>query len=114
MVSGFLALLSLVFMGGCRLAVWLGLRSGWLGLRHGWLGLRPGWLVLGPGWLGLRPGWMAQREGGRTEERTDVRKILPFYRTLSPIGAVAHKGRRGKEKGGEARGGEWTDGRTDE
>ena len=60
----------------------------------GWLGLRPGWLGLRPGWLGLRPGWMAQR-GGRTDERmyerTDGRKISPFYRTSSPIGAAAQK-----------------------
>ena len=69
---------------------WLGLRPGWLGLRPGWLGLRPGWLGLRPGWLGLRPGWLAQR-GGRTDKRTDERKISPFYRTSSPIGAAAQK-----------------------
>ena len=74
-------------MAGC-----LGLRPGWLGLRPSWLGLRPGWLGLRPGWLGLRPGWMAQRGGRtyvRTYERTDERKISPFYRTSSPIGAAA-------------------------
>merc|ERR1712055_910981 len=91
---------------GLRLAGWLGLRSGWLGLRSGWLGLRPGWLGLRPGWRGLRPGWMAQRGGRtyvRTYERTDERKISPFYRTSSPIGAAAllyfllgfHGGRQG-------------------
>ena len=41
---------------------------------------------LRPAWLGLRPGWMAQR--GETDGRTDVRKISPFYRTLSLIGAT--------------------------
>ena len=38
--------------------------------------------------MGLTPGWMAQR-GGRTNGRTDGRKISPFYRTLSPTGAAA-------------------------
>ena len=42
------------------------------------------WLA---GWLGLRPGWMVR--GGCTDKRTDVRKISPFYRTSSPIGAAA-------------------------
>ena len=58
--------------------------AGWLGLRSGWLGLRPGW-------LGLRPGWMAQRGGwtnGQTDGGMDRRKISPFYRTLSPVGAA--------------------------
>ena len=64
--------------------------AGWLGLRPGWLGLRPGWLGLRPGWLGLRPGWMAQR-GERTDGWTYIRKISPFYRTSSPIGAAAQK-----------------------
>ena len=44
------------------------------------------------GWLGLRPGWLAQRGermDGRTYEQTDKRKISPFYRTSSPIGAAA-------------------------
>ena len=50
-------------------------------LRHGWLGVRPGW-------LGLKPGWMAQR-GGRTDKRTNVQKISPFYKALSPIRAAA-------------------------
>ena len=71
---------------------WQGLENGWLGLRLGWLGLGPGWLGLRPGWLGLQPGWMAQRGGRtdrRTDGRTDGRKIAPFYRTLSPIGAAA-------------------------
>merc|ERR1712212_544508 len=65
-------------------AGWL---AGWLGLRAGWLGLRPGWLGLRPGWLGLRPGWIAQRGDVRTYVQANERKISPFYRTLSPIGA---------------------------
>ena len=61
----------------------------------GCVGLRPDWLGLRPGWLGLRPGWMAQRGGtdgrtdGRSDQRTYGRKISPFYRTSSPIGAAA-------------------------
>ena len=58
----------------------------------GWLGLRPDCLGLRPDWLGLRPGWMAQRvvrTNGQTDEQTDKRKISPFYRTSSPIGATA-------------------------
>ena len=35
-----------------------------------------------------RPDWMAQR-GERTDIRTDGRKISPFYRTSSSIGAAA-------------------------
>ena len=66
---------------------WLGLRPGRLGLRPGWLGLRPGWLGFRPGWLGFRPGWMAQRGG--TDRQMYQRKISPFYRTSSPIGATA-------------------------
>ena len=44
-----------------------------------------------PGWLGLRPGWMAQRGDVQTNGQTNVRKICPFYRTLSLIGAAAQK-----------------------
>ena len=54
---------------------------------HGWHGLRPGWLGFRPGWLGFRPGWMAQRGG--TDRQMYQRKISPFYRTSSPIGATA-------------------------
>ena len=63
--------------------------------------LRPSQLGLRPSQPGLRlrqparpeasalwPGWMAQR-GERTDGRTDVGKISPFHRTLSPIGAAA-------------------------
>ena len=65
------------------------------------------WLGLRPVWLGLRPGWMAQRgeqmdgrmdgrTDGRTDGQTNERKISPFYRTSSPIGAVAQKEGRTK------------------
>ena len=80
---------------------WLALRPGWLALRPGWLALRPAWLALRPDWLGLRPAWLAlgPSRGGRMYGRTDVRtygwtdgrKISPFYRTSSPIGAAAQK-----------------------
>ena len=53
-------------------------------LRPDWLGLRPTWLALGPS------------RGGTDEqmnEQTNERKISPFYRTLSPIGAAAQKAR---------------------
>ena len=81
----------------------LSLRPSQPGLRPSQPGLRPSQPGLRPsqpasqvsgfrdGWLGLRPGWMAQRGGmdGRTDELTNGRKISPFYRTLSPIGAAA-------------------------
>ena len=48
---------------------------------------------------------MAQRGGRtdvRTNGRTDERKISPFYRTSSPIGAAAQKGgKEGKDKQGK-------------
>ena len=39
---------------------------------------------------------------GRTNGRTDERKISPFYRTSSPIGAAAQKNR--KMRPGQKRG----------
>ena len=69
--------------------------SGSLALLYFFLGIHGGRQGSGPdrpGWLGLRSGWMAQR-GERTDVRTngwtDGRKISPFYRTSSPIGAAA-------------------------
>ena len=58
------------------------------GLRPSQPGLRPSQSCLKPeawlaGWLGLRSG------------RTNVWKISPFYRTLSPIGAAAQKPSKG-------------------
>ena len=57
---------------------------------------------------GQREGSEGQPRGGRTNERTnertDGRKISPFYRTSSPIGAAAQKGGRGvdnKEAGND-------------
>ena len=64
------------------------LRPGWLALRPDWLGLRPAWLALGlssGGMDGRTDGWL----DGRMYRRTDRRKISPFYRTSSPIGAAA-------------------------
>ena len=96
-----------------------GFRPGWLGLRLGWLGLRPGWMAQGGGQtyqptygktphsrLGLgasQPGcrlqaWLAGPQAGLAgpqdwldgpEGGTYRRKISPFYRTLSSIGAAA-------------------------
>ena len=40
------------------------------------------------GWASGLAGW-PRGGNGRTEERTDGRKISPFYRTSSPIGAAA-------------------------
>ena len=62
------------------------LRPAWLALRPDWMGLRPAWLALGP----LRGGTDIRMDG-RTYGRTDGRKISPFYRTSSPIGAAAQK-----------------------
>ena len=36
--------------------------------------------------------WFAQTDG-RTDRQMDGQKICPFYRTLSPIGAAAQKGK---------------------
>ena len=51
--------------------------------------LLPGLLGLRPGGLGLRTGRMAQRGNERTNVRTYIQKISPFYRTSYPIGAAA-------------------------
>ena len=59
------------------------LRPGWLALRPAWLGLRLAWLALGPS-----RGGNGQTDG-RMDGWMDGRKISPFYRTLSPIGAAA-------------------------
>ena len=70
---------------------------GWLALKPTWPSMRPDLLALRPAWLGLRPAWLAlgPSRGGRTDGRTDGRtygrKISPFYRTSSPIGAAAQK-----------------------
>ena len=39
--------------------------------------------------LAILAGWLEGGMDGRTDERTNGRKISPFYRTLSPIGAAA-------------------------
>ena len=57
--------------------------------------LRPTLLALRPDWLGLRPAWLAlgpsrgERMDGQMDGRMDRRKISPFYRNSSPIGAAA-------------------------
>ena len=38
---------------------------------------------------GRTDGWMDGRTDGRMDKRTDIKKIFPFYRTSSPIGAAA-------------------------
>ena len=57
------------------------------------MGLRPGWASGLAGWASGLAGW--PKGGGRTDVRTyvrtDRRKISPFYRTSSPIGAAAQK-----------------------
>ena len=50
------------------------------------LGLRTAWLALGPS----RGEWT----DGRTDGQMDGRKISPFYRTSSPIGAAAQNTER--------------------
>ena len=47
----------------------------------GWASGLAGW----PRGGGRTDGWM----DGQTDEQTNERKISPFYRTLSPIGAAA-------------------------
>jgi len=46
------------------------------------MALRPAWLALGP--------W-GRRMDRQTDIHTALRKISPFYRTLSPIGTTAQK-----------------------
>ena len=61
--------------------------SGYLALLYFLLGFH------GPqAWLAGPQAWLDGPEGGtygQTDERTDKRKISPFYRTSSPIGAAA-------------------------
>ena len=76
-----------------------GLRPSQPSLRPSQPGLRPNQPGLRPNQPGLRPsqpglaGWpgggMYGQTDGRTYKQTDVRKISPFYRTLSPIRAAA-------------------------
>ena len=97
---------------------WLAGHAAWLGMLPGWacslagcakglvcwaLALRPGRLslVLRPGRLSLvlRPGrqgpvgwaWLARPRATPEVEGTDVRKISPFYKSLSPFGAAAQR-----------------------
>ena len=57
-----------------------------------------GWTsgLAGPqAWLAGAQAWLDGPEGGmdeRTNKQTDGRKISPFYRNSSPIGAAALKG----------------------
>ena len=78
-----------------------GLRQSQPGLRPSQPGLRPSQPASQPqasglaGWASGLAGWASGLAGwprggnGRTDRRTYVRKISPFYRTLSPIGAAA-------------------------
>ena len=74
-----------------------GLRPSQPGLRPSQPGLRPSQPASQSSlrlqaWLAGPQAWLAGPEGGtdgRTDKRTDERKISPFYRTSSPIGAAA-------------------------
>ena len=77
--------------------------SGSLALLYFLLGFHGGRQGSGPDrgqspveWLAGPQAWLDGPEGGngRTDKRTNGRKISPFYRTLSPIGAAAQKGRK--------------------
>ena len=57
----------------------------------GWLAGPQAWLAGPQAWLAGPQAWLDGPEGG-TYERTNGRKISPFYRTSSPIGAAAQKG----------------------
>ena len=51
-----------------------------------------GWLAGSQAWLAGPQAWLDGPGGDvRMNERTYVRKISPFYRTSSPIGAAAQK-----------------------
>ena len=56
-----------------------------------------GWLAGPQAWLAGPQAWLDGPEGGtdgRMDGRTNGRKISPFYRTSSPIGAAAQKGKK--------------------
>ena len=68
--------------------------SGSLALLYAVVALSPwfSWLVGPPAWLAGPQAWLDGPEGGtdgQTNKWTNRRKISPFYRTLSPIGAAA-------------------------
>ena len=68
---------------GRRLVEWGGL-AGWLAGPQIWLAWPQAWLA-GP------QAWLDGPEGGRMYQQKNGRKISPFYRTSSPIGAAAQK-----------------------
>ena len=70
------------------LAGWLAGPQIWLAGPQIWLAGPQAWLAGPQAWLAGPQAWLDGPEGS-TDGRTDVQKISPFYRTLSPIGAAA-------------------------
>ena len=64
--------------------------AGWLAGPQIWLAGPQIWLAGPRAWLAGHQAWLDGPEG-RTDGWTNVQKISPFYRTLSPIGATAQK-----------------------
>ena len=93
MVSGSLALLLFIDLDlplGSRAAALIGeevLYNGEIGLAG--LAGPQAWLAGPQAWLDGPEGGTDVRTDGRMDGRTDGRKISPFYRTSSPIGAAA-------------------------
>ena len=71
---------------------WLAGPQAWLAGPQVWLGGPQAWLAGPQAWLARPQAWLDGPEGG-TDGWMDKQKISPFYRTSSPIGAAAQKGR---------------------
>ena len=54
-----------------------------------WASSLTGWASDLASWASDLDGWPRGRTNKQTDEQRDGRKISPFYRTLSPIGAAA-------------------------
>merc|ERR1712105_562043 len=67
---------------------WLTGPQAWLAGPQAWLARPQAWLAGSQAWLAGPQAWLDGPEGG-TYGRMNERKISPFYRTLSPIGAAA-------------------------